>query len=75
VGDKTRGIYKKFLVSRFDKTDELGGKHHRCQYFVLDCSHDPHAKAALEAYEKSCREEYPLLAKDIRTILDTASFG
>lgn len=75
MGDKTRGLYKKFLVIRTDRSDELGGKHHRCQYFVLDCTHDPHARAALEAYEKSCRATHPLLADDIKKILNTCSFG
>lgn len=65
MGDKTRGIYNKFLVRRRDGKDAPGEKHDGCEYFVLDLTHDRHATAALAAYADSCRDEYPLLAKDL----------
>ena len=64
MGDKTRGIYEKFTVTRTDGTSAAGGKHHGCQYFVLDVGCDPHAIPALLAYADSCRADYPLLAAD-----------
>ena len=62
---RSRALSDKFEVHRKDGTDAPGGKHHGCQYFVLDVTHDPHARAALAAYAQSCRAEYPLLAEDI----------
>jgi len=63
--DKIRGLYNKFRVERVDGSSEPGGKHHGCEYFVLDLTHDKHARAALLAYAESCKEEYPLLAADL----------
>ena len=68
MGDKTRGIYNKFQVTRTDGSSNPGGKHHGCFYFVLDIDHDPHAIPALEAYAASCAADYPLLALDIRAL-------
>lgn len=70
MGDKTRGLYSKFRVRRADGTSEPGKKHYGCEYFVLDLDHDKHALAALAAYEASCREEFPLLAEDLRVLLN-----
>ena len=67
MGDKTRGLYEKFTVIRNDGSSDLGGKHHGCEYFVLDLTHDPHAAAALMAYAESCAADYPLLAADLRS--------
>lgn len=66
MSDKKRGLYLKFEVTRTDGSSEPGGKHHGCEYFVLDLTHDKHAKAALLAYAESCELEYPLLAADLR---------
>lgn len=66
MGDKNKGLYGKFAVQRMDGSDQPGGKHHGCEYFVLDLSHDPHAEPALRAYAFSCRHEYPLLSDDLR---------
>jgi hypothetical protein len=66
MGDKTRGLYSKFNVSRTDGKSLPGEKHCGCDYFVLDLTHDKHAIAAISAYESSCRREYPLLAEDLR---------
>jgi hypothetical protein len=67
MGDKTRGLYQKFVVERHDGADqsELSGKHVGCDYLVLDLTHDPHALPAIRAYAESCRAEYPLLAADL----------
>lgn len=72
MGDKTRGLYDKFIVRRKDSSDAFGGKHENCDYFVLDLSHDPHAIPALKAYADSCRSEYPLLADDLDQIVETS---
>ncbi len=65
MGDPKRGLYKKFIVHRRDGASMPGKKHDGCGYFVLDLTHDRHAADALEAYAHSCRQEYPLLAKDL----------
>lgn len=77
MGDPTRGLYNKFNVTRIDGSSDPGGKHDGCEYFVLDLTHDKHAKAALLAYAKSCRLEYPLLSEDLRikAILDPETAG
>lgn len=72
MGDNTRGLYNKFDVRRTDGGSEPGGRHHGCEYFVLDLTHDKHAEAALRAYADSCAVEYPLLAADLRFKLDDA---
>ncbi len=60
--DKELGLYKKFVVYRADGSR----KHHNCQYFVIDITHDPFARAALLAYAAACESEYPKLAADLR---------
>ena len=64
----TRGMYGKFSVTRTDGTDEEGGKHHGCTYFVLDVTHDKFAAAALLAYARACKEERPTLARDLHAL-------
>lgn len=68
MGDQTRGLYAKFKIERTDGTSAPGGKHHGCEYFVLDMDHDEHARAAIEGYVRSLEEaeEYPKLAADLR---------
>ncbi len=63
---RTTGIYHKFNVERTDGTDQPGGKHHGCRYFVLDLDHDKCAKPAMAAYAEACESEYPALAADLR---------
>jgi len=70
MGDKNRGLYGKFEVRRTDGSSEPGGKHHGCEYFVLDITHDPFAVAALAAYANACEADYPLLAADLRAKLE-----
>lgn len=73
MDDKARGLHEKFTVTRNDGSSEPGGKHHGCEYFVLDLTHDKHAEAALRAYAASCSEEHPLLAADLLHKLDGAT--
>lgn len=77
MGDKSRGLYNKFHIERTDGSHRVGKKHYGCEYFVLDLTHDKHAKAALLAYAESCKTEYPLLAHDLRAtaIFATANDG
>lgn len=72
--DKTKiGIYEKFNnIERTDGSHLPGGKHHGCTYFVLDLTHDKHAKPAMAAYAESCKEEFPLLSEDAREVAGDA---
>ena len=66
MGDKSRGLYHKFNVTRTDGDGNYpGDKHRDCEYFVLDLDHDPHAIAAIRAYADSCFKEYPDLSLDL----------
>lgn len=60
-----QGMFRKFEVRRVDGSDQPGGKHHDCNYFVLDLDHDPHAATALEAYAFACGQSHPQLAADL----------
>lgn len=60
-----RGLYDKFDVTRTDGRDGLGDKHYCCDYFVLDLTHDPHARSALVVYALLCREDRPHLSREI----------
>lgn len=64
--DANPGVYFKFLVERTDGKSAPGEKHFGCQYFVLDCDHDPYAKSALLAYADACQGKFPKLAEDAR---------
>jgi hypothetical protein len=68
VGDKSKGLYNKFNVERTDGKSEVGQKHFRCDYFVLDLTgdHDPFALPALKAYAEACKDEYPALYVDLQ---------
>ena len=61
-----QGVFRKFNVQRTDGSDQPGGKHHECEYFVLDVAHDQHAKPALEAYAVACATTHPQLSADMR---------
>lgn len=68
---KSLGLFNKFTVTRNDGKDAPGGSHEGCRYFVLDVTHDPHAKAALAAYADSCEPDgYKALADDLRKLLN-----
>jgi len=58
MGDPSRGLYDKFTVRRTDGQSARGGKHHDCQYFVLDLTHDKHAWPALAGWR--VRHEQPI---------------
>lgn len=75
MGDSKRGFYDKFRVERLDGSSQAGGKHDGCPYFVLDLEHDPHAIPALRAYAESCREKYPMLARDLGVIIANAVYA
>ncbi|CAJ5554847.1 gp03 [Burkholderia pseudomallei] len=60
-----QGLYRKFDVRRVDGSSEPGGKHHDCEYFVLDMTHDQHARAALRAYADACESTHPELSADL----------
>jgi len=64
--NRAQGVYRKFDVRRTDGSSEPGGKHHGCEYFVLDVTHDPHARAALAAYATAVESTHPALAADMR---------
>lgn len=66
MGDRSRGLFNKYVVRRTDGADQHGGKHFGCTHFVLDTTHDPHAIPALRAYAASVREDgYTALADDL----------
>lgn len=67
VPAEQQGLFRKFDVRRVDGSDQPGGKHHGCRYFVLDVDHDPCARAALTAYAAACEATHPALAADLRT--------
>ena len=66
------GLYGKYHVERTDGSSRLGGKHARCDYFVLDLTHDKRALSALRAYAEACEAECPRLAADLRRCVEFA---
>jgi len=69
MSDKEKGLYEKYNVSRVDGSSDIGEKHADCEYFVLDLTHDPHARVAMKAYVESCADDYPALADDLSVLL------
>lgn len=63
--DSAKGMYRKFDVVRVDGSSEPNGKHHGCEYFVIDVTHDPYAMAACLAYAEACRHDRPKMAADL----------
>ncbi len=63
------GMYPKFQVIRADGRDAPGQKHENDEYFALNLTTDKYAIPAITAYAKSCEQDYPLLAADLRTIV------
>jgi hypothetical protein len=61
-----QGLYQKYEVYRTDGQDAPGCKHHGCDLFVLDLTHDPFALKAIKAYAEACKGKYPELAKDLK---------
>lgn len=65
-----KGIYKKFVVTRTDGQSAPGEKHHGCQYFVLDLTHDPNARIAAIAYADACEADGEIaLSEDLRALV------
>lgn len=62
---EAQGLFRKFDVRRVDGSDAPGGKHHGCEYFVLDLDHDIHAPAAIRAYAQACNETHPQLSAEL----------
>ena len=63
---KNAKLYNKFNVTRTDGKSEPGMKHDRCEYFVLDLTHDPLAVPAIQAYSVAARNAgYIALADDL----------
>ena len=64
--DRERGLYEKYrVIERADGQSAEGEKHHGCEYFVLDLTHDKFAEVAIRTYAKACMREYPELARDL----------
>lgn len=64
--DKRRGLYNKFSIMRIDGNSAYGQKHHECDYFVLDLTHDPLAIPAIRAYAiEASKAGYTKLAEDL----------
>jgi hypothetical protein len=60
------GLINKYHVSRVDGRDvRPGDKHYRCQYFVLDLTHDPIARFAAHTYAGAVASIKPELAEDL----------
>jgi hypothetical protein len=70
TSDFVRGLYGKFIVRRTDGSDQPGGKHDQCRYFVLDLDHDKYALSALRAYARRCAKTHPMLSRDLLAIVD-----
>lgn len=73
MGNKGKGLYGKFLVTRTDGQSEPGKKHDGCGYWVIDITHDPYADVVLLAYAKACRAASPRLARDLLSMLHVDS--
>lgn len=63
--DGTEGLHRKYNVRRLN--DETG-KHHECEFFVLDWHHDKFAVPAMRAYADACQAEFPVLAEELRKL-------
>lgn len=59
------GIYPKYEVSRTDGRDLPGEKHHDCDLFVLDLTHDQAAIPAMLAYAEACAVTRPTLSREL----------
>lgn len=74
--DPKRGLYDKYDVVRTDGGCAIGEKHERCSHFVLDLNHDArYAIPALRSYANTCREELPVLARDLVAVADAMERG
>lgn len=70
MGDRSKGLFGKYNIERTDGEDYgEGAKHPNCDLFVLDVTHDPAARVALETYIEEIKDEYPVLAVDLTKLL------
>lgn len=60
-----RGLYSKYKISRNDGQDHPGKKHENCELFVLDLTHDRHARRAAWEYATLCRHDRPNLSQQL----------
>lgn len=65
LSNKEQGLYNKFEVYRRDGSDDPGGKHDGCSYFVLDLTHDEFALETAWYYAQACKAKFPLLSEDL----------
>ena len=65
-GHDPDGLRMKYRIERVDGRDVVFGPHYGCALFVLDLTHDPHARAAALAYADSADSTRPQLADDLR---------
>ena len=70
-----KGLYPKYSVFRTDASDLPGGRHEGCQLFVLDLTHDPHARVAAATYAGSVSDENSALAADLLTVIKEIEGG
>lgn len=77
MSDRSRGLIRnedgvgKFLVQRADGRDAPGERHFGCEYFVLDLTHDVHARRAALAYANSARADgYQKLADELAALVE-----
>jgi hypothetical protein len=68
--DRTRGLYRKYVVYRTAPSGAGPLTEVTEPCFVLRYLTDPHARAALAAYADSCEQDYPNLATDLRHALE-----
>lgn len=70
--DARRGLYRKYEVMRTDGSTGRGGRHEHCRHFVLDLTHDPHARYAALMYAEAIVDTNPILAADLKRSVDEA---
>lgn len=63
--EATEGLHRKYSVRRLN---DDAGKHHECEFFVLDWLHDKFAVPAMRAYADACEVEFPVLADELRKL-------
>lgn len=63
-----RGLFPKYVIRRTDDEDGFGAKHDGCALFVLDLTHDRHARVAAMAYAVSACEDRPVLAAQLANL-------
>ncbi len=66
---KFEGLDDRYSVRRTDGRSGEGEKHHGCEYFVMDLTHDRYAMSAIEQYAIACKSEYPKLAEDLFNVM------